>query len=56
MEFQDYASIFVSTERNSELFSLSLKCGEGNSKSILLFLFNGTEFPVVFFSPEGIGT
>jgi hypothetical protein len=55
-EFREYASIFVSTERNSELFSLQLKCLEGNSKSSLLFLFNGTEFRVVFSSAKGFGT
>ncbi len=37
-------------ERNSELFSLPLKGSEGNSESSLLFLFNGTEFRVVFSS------
>jgi hypothetical protein len=55
-EFWEYASIFVSTERNSELFSLPLKCSEGNSQSSLLFLFNGKEFRVVFSSAEGFGT
>jgi hypothetical protein len=34
---------FGSAERNSELFSLPLKGSEGNSESLLLFLFNGTE-------------
>ncbi len=34
-EFWEYSSIFVSTERNSELFSLPLKCSEGNSESLL---------------------
>ncbi len=46
----------VFTERNSELLSLLLKCLEGNSESSLLFLFNGTEFRVVFSSAEGFGT
>jgi hypothetical protein len=55
-EFREYASIFVSTERNFELFSLPLKCSEWNSESLLLFLLNGTEFRVVFSSPEGFGT
>jgi hypothetical protein len=55
-EFWEYASIFGSTERNSKLFSLPLKCSEGNSESSLLFLFNGTEFRVVFSSAEGFGT
>ncbi len=36
-ELWEYSSIFVSTERNSELFSLPLKCSEGNSESSLLF-------------------
>ncbi len=30
-EFWEYSSIFVSKERNSELFSLPLKCSDGNS-------------------------
>ena len=47
---------FCSTERNSEFFSLPLKFSEGNSESLLLFLFNGTEFRVVFSSTEGFGT
>jgi hypothetical protein len=47
---------FCSTERNSEFFSLPLKFSEGNSESLLLFLFNGTEFRVVFSSAEGFGT
>ncbi len=55
-ELWEYYSIFVSTERNSELFSLPLKCSKGNSESSLLFLFNGTEFRVVFSSAEGFGT
>ncbi len=54
-EFREIA-FFVSTERNSELFSLPLKCSEGNSESLLLFLLNGTEFRVVFSSAEGFGT
>ncbi len=55
-EFREYASIFVSTERNSELFSIPLKCSEGNSESLLLFLLNGMEFRVVFSFAEGFGT
>ncbi len=47
---------FYSTERNSELFSLPLKSSEGNSESLLLFWFHGTEFQVVFSSSEGFGT
>jgi hypothetical protein len=47
---------FGSTEPNSELFSLPLKGSEGNSESLLLFLFNGTEFRVAFSSVEGFGT
>ncbi len=47
---------FCSTERNSELFSLPLKSWEGNSESLLLFRFHGTEFRVVFSSPEGFRT
>jgi hypothetical protein len=43
------------SERNSELFSLPLKGSEGNSESLLLFLFRGTEFRVVFSSLEGFG-
>ncbi len=54
-EFREYASIFLSTERNSDLFSLPLKCSEGNSESFSIFLLNGTEFRVVFSSAEGFG-
>jgi hypothetical protein len=43
------------SERNSELFSLPLKGSEGNSESLLLLLFRGTEFRVVFSSAEGFG-
>jgi hypothetical protein len=46
---------FSSTERNSELFSLPLKGSEGNSESLLLFLFYGTEFRVVFFYADWFG-
>ncbi len=38
------------------MFSLPLKCSEGNSERSLLFLFNGTEFRVIFSSAEGFGT
>ncbi len=47
---------FCSTERNSEFFSLPLKCSEGNSDNLLLFLLNGMEFRVIFSSTEGFGT
>jgi hypothetical protein len=36
-----------STERNSELFSLPLMGSKGNSESMLLILFHGTEFRIV---------
>jgi hypothetical protein len=36
------------SERNSELFYLPLQGSEGNAKSLLLFLFRGTEFPVIY--------
>ncbi len=42
---------FCSAERNSELFSLPLKGSE--RKTLLLFLFRGTEFRVVFSSTQG---
>ncbi len=45
-----------STERNSELSSLSRKGLEPNSESLILFLFHGKEFRVVFSSAEGFGT
>jgi hypothetical protein len=45
---------FSSTKRNSELFSLPLKGSEGNSEILLLFLFHGTEFQVVFSSAKGV--
>jgi hypothetical protein len=38
------------------MFSLPLKGLEGNSESLLVFLFNGTEFRTVFSSAEGFGT
>ncbi len=46
---------FGSTERNSELCSLPQKSSEQNYRSLLLFLFHGTEFRVVFSSAEGFG-
>ncbi len=46
---------FWSTDRNSELFPLLLKGLEGNSESLLIFPFHGTEFRVVFSSAEGFG-
>jgi hypothetical protein len=48
--------IFGSTERNSELCSLPQKGSEQNYGSLLLFLFHGTEFRVIFSSSEGFGT
>jgi hypothetical protein len=39
-----------------ELFSLPRNGSEQNSESLLLFLFHGTEFRVVFSSAEGFGT
>jgi hypothetical protein len=53
MEFLEFF-YFSSTERNPELFSLPLKGSEGNSEILLLFLFHGTEFRVVFSSAEGV--
>ncbi len=47
---------FGSTERNSVLFSFPLKGSEGNFESLLLLVFNGTEFRVVFSSTEEFGT
>jgi hypothetical protein len=47
---------FGSTERNSELYSLPEKGSEQNYGSLLLFLFHGTEFRVIFSSAEGFGT
>ncbi len=41
------------SERNSELFSLPLKGSEGNSVSLLLFLFRGREFRVVSLPLKG---
>jgi hypothetical protein len=54
-EFQEFASIY-STERKSELFSLPLKGSEGNSESLLLFLFhrrNSELFSLPWNSLEG---
>jgi hypothetical protein len=42
-----------STERNSELFFLPVKCSEGNSETLLLFLFNGPEFRVFSLPRKG---
>jgi hypothetical protein len=49
-------SYFSSTERNFELFSLPLKGSKGIPRILLLFLFHGTKFRVVFSSLEGFGT
>jgi hypothetical protein len=38
------------------LLSLPLRSSEGNSESLLLFWFHGTEFGVVFSSVDGFGT
>ncbi len=40
------------SERNSEFLSLPRKGSEQNSKCLLIFLFHGTEFRVVFSSAE----
>ena len=44
---------FCFSERNSELFLLPLKGSEGNSKSLLLFLFHRTDFRVPFSTADG---
>ncbi len=44
------------SERNSELVSLPRNGLEGNSESLLLFLFHGTEFLTFFSSAECFGT
>jgi hypothetical protein len=41
---------------NKTFFSLPRKGSERNSESLLLFLFYGTEFCVVFYSAEGFRT
>ncbi len=46
----------ICTERNSELCSLPQKSSEQNYGSLLLFLFHGTEFRVIFSSTEGFET
>ncbi len=43
---------FCTTERNSELFFLPRKGSEGNSESMPLFLFHGTEFRKLFSLPR----
>jgi hypothetical protein len=53
---REYISIFYCTERNSELCSLPRNSSEQNYGSLLLFLFHGTEFRVVFSSVEGFRT
>jgi hypothetical protein len=55
-EFREFSTISISTEQNSELFSLPRKGSERNSASMLHFLIHGTEFRVVFSSTEGFGT
>ncbi len=56
-EFRECAStVFWFQERNSELYSLPQKGSEQNYGILLLFLFHGTEFRVIFFSAEGFGT
>ncbi len=47
---------FCSTERNSELLSLPRNGSEQNSKCLLLYLFHGTEFQIVFSSAEWFRT
>ncbi len=47
---------FGSTERNSELFSYPQQGSKHYYGRLLLFLFHGTEFRVVFSSAEGFGT
>jgi hypothetical protein len=47
---------FGSTERNSELCSLPEKGSEQNYGSLLLFMFHGAEFRVIFSSAEGFVT
>jgi hypothetical protein len=44
---------FGSMEQNSELCSLPQKGSEQNNGTLLLFLFHGTEFRVVFFPRKG---
>ncbi len=53
-EFREFAFLLV--PRNSELCSLPQKGSEQNYGSLLLFLFHGKEFRVVFSSAEGFGT
>jgi hypothetical protein len=55
-EIPRFCIYFGSTERNSELCSLPQKGSEQNNGILLLFLFYGTEFRVVFSSAEGFGT
>ncbi len=47
---------FCSTERNSELFSLTRNVSERNSERLLLILFHGTEFWAIFSYAEQFGT
>jgi hypothetical protein len=53
-EFREYASSFV--PRNGIPSCFLFHGRERNSESMLLFLFHGTEFRVVFSSVEGFGT
>jgi hypothetical protein len=43
------------SQRNFRVVFSSAEGSEGNSESLLLFLFHGTEFRVVFSSAEGFG-
>jgi hypothetical protein len=55
-EFREFASIFVPRNGIPSCFLFCRRVRNGNSDSILLFLFHGTEFRVVFSSAEGFGT
>jgi hypothetical protein len=55
MSFREFFFYFCTTEWNSELCSLPLNGSEWNSESLLLFLFQGMDFRVVFYSAEEFG-
>jgi hypothetical protein len=53
-EFRDvHLQYFGSTERNFEMYYLPQKGSEQNYGILLLFLFHGTEFRVIFSSEKG---
>ena len=55
-EFRDFASIFVPRNGISSQFLFRWGVRKGIPRDCFYFLFNGTEFRVIFSSAEGFGT